>query len=108
MFCKTCGSLLHPRQTEYGKWMACPSGHSQPELNQEKVEINHESLDKTKEILVHDGKSHLAVYDHVCKKCGHDKAELVEIYPAYADEDVTRLMKCGKCGQAEMLDGKVK
>ena len=108
MFCKSCGSLLRPKSTPYGKWMACPHGHAQPELNQEKVEIKHQNVDQGKEIRVHDGKSYLAVYDHLCKKCGHNKAELVEIMPAYADEDVTRLMKCGKCGYAEMLDGKVK
>ena len=38
MFCKTCGSLLRPKTTPYGKWMACPEGHIQPELNQEKKE----------------------------------------------------------------------
>lgn len=108
MFCKICGTLLHPRKTEFGTWMSCPNGHAQPELNTDKVELKHQGLEQAKEIRVHDGKSHLAVYDHVCKKCGHDKAELVEIMPAYADEDVTRIMKCGKCGHGEMMDGKMR
>jgi DNA-directed RNA polymerase subunit M/transcription elongation factor TFIIS len=108
MFCKTCGTLLRPRDTPYGRWMSCPDGHAQPEINQEKHELQHENQEQAKEIRVHDGKSHLDVYDHICKKCGYDKAELVEIMPAYADEDVTRIMKCGKCGNSEMLDGKMR
>ncbi len=108
MFCKTCGSLLVPKTTSYGKWMACPSGHTQPELNQENKSLNIENKNQAKRIEVDDGKNHLAVHDHKCQKCGFDKAELIEISCSYSDEDNTYRMKCGKCGHTEQLEGKVR
>ena len=108
MFCKTCGSLLVPKKTPYGKWMACPQGHPQPELNQESKEVVTQNIHKGKKIEVSEGENPLAVYDHKCKKCGHDKAELIEKMAWYSDEDNTYQMKCGKCGFIEQLEGKVK
>jgi DNA-directed RNA polymerase subunit M/transcription elongation factor TFIIS len=107
MFCKTCGTLLKPKTTEYGKWMACPNGHPQPELNQESKEIKTKNINEGTEIKVDDGKNYLAVHDHICPKCGHNKAELIEIMPSYSDEDSTFRMKCGKCGFVVQLEGKV-
>jgi DNA-directed RNA polymerase subunit M/transcription elongation factor TFIIS len=107
MFCKTCGSLLVPKKTTYGKWMSCPNGHSQPDLVQEAPTSRSKSLDKMKPVEAADGKNILAVYDHICKKCGHDKAELIEIMPSYSDEDSMMRMKCGKCSFVEQLEGKV-
>jgi DNA-directed RNA polymerase subunit M/transcription elongation factor TFIIS len=106
MFCKTCGTLLIPKSTSYGKWMSCRNGHSQPELNQESKEIVTENLQKGKVIQAHDGINHLAVYDHKCQKCGYDKCELIEKGAWYSDEDNTYQMKCGKCGSIEQLEGK--
>ena len=106
MFCKSCGTLLQPKTTPYGKWMSCPNGHSQPELNQEKVELKSENNFQATKIVVSDGKNVLAVHDHICSKCGHDKAELMEIMPFYSDEDSVMKMKCGKCGSVDQLEGK--
>jgi len=61
-----------------------------------------------KKIEVMDSKNLLAVHDHICKKCGHDKAELMEMAPNYSDEDGIYRMKCGKCGFTVQLEGKVK
>ena len=108
MFCKTCGALLVPKKTPYGKWMACPNGHQQPELNQESKEVVTKNLDKAKKIEAHDGINHLAVYDHKCKKCGYGKAELIEMSSWYSDEDNTYQYKCGKCGFIEQMEGKTK
>ena len=108
MFCKTCGSLLVPKKTEFGKWMSCPKGHAQPELVQ-KTEIHHsKSLDTIRRIEVLEDEHPLAVYDHHCKKCGHKKAELIEMQPSYSDEDSTLKMKCPKCGNVERLEGKTR
>ena len=53
MFCKTCGTLLQPKKTEYGKWMSCPRGHTQPELNQEKkvVSLKNKTVKRVEEHL---------------------------------------------------------
>ena len=97
-----------PRKTKYGKWMSCPDGHPQPELNQEKNVITTKNNDQAQRIEVADDKNILAVFNHKCKKCGHDKAEMLEIGAFYSDEDSVVRMKCGKCGLVEQLEGKVK
>ena len=109
MFCKLCGKLLVPKITQYGKWMACPDGHIQPELNQEgKFETVKGKREQVKKVEVVEHRNLLAVHDHKCKKCGYGKAELIDIMPSYSDEENTFKMKCGKCGFVEQLEGKVK
>ena len=95
-------------KNEYGKWMKCPSGHQQPTLVQSAETLNFKNLHPGKHIEVMDGKNILAVHDFVCKKCGFDKAELIEISANYSDEDNIMRMKCGKCGHVEQLEGKFK
>ncbi|MBU0460677.1 MAG: hypothetical protein KKH52_02955 [Nanoarchaeota archaeon] len=107
MFCKQCGAILVPKKTEYGKWMSCPHGHTQPELNQENKPVITKNREKVEKIEVNDGENILAVYDHKCKKCGYEKAEMREIGAFYGDEDNVVRMKCGKCGHVEQLEGKV-
>ncbi len=107
MFCKTCGTLLRPKTTEYGKWMACPNGHAQPEMQTSSKTVTTENKKQDKRVEVHDGQNILAVHDYVCEKCGYDKAELIEIQPFYSDEDSIYRMKCGKCGHVKQLEGKV-
>ena len=106
MFCKTCGGLLVPKTTKYGKWMACPKGHTQPELVTES-KTGVQSIKKVKKLEIVEDKNHLATHHHICKKCGYDKAELIEMNPMYSDEDYVYRMKCGKCGHTEQLAGKV-
>ncbi|HIG92617.1 TPA: hypothetical protein HA242_04155 [Candidatus Woesearchaeota archaeon] len=106
--CTSCGGLLVPKTTPYGKWMACPEGHIQKELNQEQNILVMKNQQPGKKIEVMDSKNLLAVHDHICKKCGHDKAELIEISCSYSDEDNVYRMKCGECGLVEQLEGKVK
>ncbi|MBS3166195.1 hypothetical protein J4444_03675 [Candidatus Woesearchaeota archaeon] len=108
MFCKTCGTLLQLKKTEYGKWMACPHGHTQPELNQTPTTVTELNKAQAKNIQVSDGDNFMAVHDHKCKKCDNGKAELIEISCGYSDEDNMYRMKCGRCGFVEQLEGKVK
>ncbi len=108
MFCKTCGTLLQPKKTDYGKWLACPHGHPQPELNQTSTTHTQKNKNMAKPIEVADGKNILAVHDHICTKCGHTKAELIEISCAYSDEDNCYRMKCGKCNHVDVMEGKLK
>ena len=107
MFCKTCGTLLLPKHTPYGKWMSCPQVHAQPELNQERHSISEKNKEEGKKIEVIDEHNPLAVHDHICPKCKHDKAELIEISCNYSDEDNIYRMRCGKCGFVVQLEGKV-
>jgi DNA-directed RNA polymerase subunit M/transcription elongation factor TFIIS len=87
MFCKTCGSLLVLEKNQYGKWMACPHGHPQPELNTTSTPIALKNISSGKKVEVIDDKNHLAVHQHKCSKCGYEWAELIEISANYSDED---------------------
>lgn len=107
MFCKTCGKLLIPKRTPYGKWLSCSDGHTQPELVQESKDLKLKNVDEMKKIEVVSDENPLAVYDHKCKKCGYDKAQLIEMLANYSDEDNIYRYKCGKCGAIEQLEGKV-
>jgi len=108
MFCKTCGSILKPQHTSYGKWLSCPDGHTQEELQNKTQTINTKNNTPGQSIEVSDGINILAVHEHTCKRCGYNKAELIEMLASYSDEDNTYRMKCGKCGYVEQLEGKVK
>jgi DNA-directed RNA polymerase subunit M/transcription elongation factor TFIIS len=108
MFCKTCGSLLVLEKNDYGKWMRCPNGHPQPELNQNAEVLTVKNIRPGKHIEIMDEKNILAVHDFKCPACGFEKAELIEISANYSDEDNIHRMKCGRCGHVEQLEGKVK
>ena len=107
MFCKICGKLLAAKKTPYGNWMACPDGHTQPKLNQEEKVLSIKNQEQGKKVEVANDKNILAVYNHKCKKCGYNKAELIERSCSYSDEDNIYQFKCGKCGYIEQLEGKV-
>ena len=106
MFCKTCGTFLVPRTTPYGKWLACPAGHPQPTLNQDNTTQTTKNNEQGKIITPADDKNYLAVHDYLCKYCGHNKAEMLEIGSFYSDEDAIVKMKCGSCGRVEQMEGK--
>ena len=108
MFCTTCGTLLQLKKTEYGKWFACPNNHPQPQLNQSSHTVTQKNNQQIKSLEVADGQNILAVHDHICTKCGHNKAELIEISAAYSDEDNCYRMRCGKCNHVDVLEGKLK
>jgi DNA-directed RNA polymerase subunit M/transcription elongation factor TFIIS len=40
-------------------------------------------------------------FPHVCKKCGFDKADVVELGIPYSDESAVFLFKCKKCSYVE-------
>lgn len=48
----------------------------------------------------------LAVHDHICPKCGHDKAQLIECGVWIGDEDNVIKYKCGKCGYVDDISEK--
>lgn len=99
MFCPKCGSILKVKDGS----VFCSCGYTDKNTKQ----VNLSDKPKHKEVRVLDGENRLAVHDHVCEKCGHDKAELIERGIMYSDEDDVVLYKCGKCGYTKMMDAKV-
>ena len=55
---------------------------------------------------VQDDKNILATYFNKCKKCGYDKAQVLDMGIFYSDEDNLILLKCGSCGFSERIGRK--
>ena len=51
-------------------------------------------------------KNVFATYKNKCKKCGYDKAQILDLGTFYTDEDALIMLQCGKCGYAERIGRK--
>ncbi len=40
-------------------------------------------------------------FPHLCKKCGHEFADVIDLGVFYSDESSIYLFKCKKCGNTE-------
>ena len=47
-----------------------------------------------------------ADYNHKCKKCGYEKAEVMDLGTQYSDENELIMLKCGKCSYTERIEKK--
>jgi DNA-directed RNA polymerase subunit M/transcription elongation factor TFIIS len=68
----------------------------------EKEKIKHK--DKGSGIVKE--KDIFADYKHKCKKCGYEKAEVIDLGAQYSDENELIMLKCGKCGYTERIEKK--
>jgi DNA-directed RNA polymerase subunit M/transcription elongation factor TFIIS len=55
---------------------------------------------------IKDDKNVFATYLNKCKKCGHDKAQVLDMGIFYSDEDNLILLRCGNCGFSERIGRK--
>lgn len=76
------------------------------EIGGELIEAEKIKSKKIKEGIVKD-ENVFADYQFKCKKCGYDKAQIVERQPYISDEDTLIYLKCGKCGWMENLARKI-
>jgi len=106
MFCPDCGSILTPKKIKVHISYTCKCGFSEIKPFSENVKIKENPKHTRVEVI--DDINRVAVHDHICVKCGYDKAEIIDKGQMYSDEDDVILFKCGKCGHIEMLDNKVK
>lgn len=107
-FCEKCSGMLVPRTINNETLMLCNRCGWFKILKNEKLELSSKntfSHDKKGEGAVSD-KNVLATYDNLCKKCGYDKAQVIDVGILYSDEDYLILLKCGKCGHAERVGKK--
>jgi DNA-directed RNA polymerase subunit M/transcription elongation factor TFIIS len=101
--CKKCKSIMNPVNGNSFECINCGYKKKGKDL----VEI--EKIPKAKKIkggVVKD-KNIFADYNFKCKKCGYDKAEVIERQPYVSDEDSLTYLKCGKCGWMENLAKKI-
>ena len=101
IFCDKCGKILKINEKDKENKVRCSCGF-------EKIIQEHES--STTEHIIEkpqkgkgavDGKNQLATFPHLCKRCGYDKAQVIEMGVWYSDEAGVVRYKCGKCGLTE-------
>ncbi|MCF8013820.1 hypothetical protein K9K83_05605 [Candidatus Woesearchaeota archaeon] len=102
-FCPKCGSMLRLSKSVDMQIMICSCGYEQfPRVSESKETINN---DKEEVLGVASDIHPLAVYDHICSKCGFGKAQLISKGIWYSDEDEIQEFVCGKCGSHDRTDG---
>ncbi len=104
-FCPRCKKILIPEKKEKEFFISCRCGFS------EKVEKGTEipekfSLNERGKGFVK-GENEFAIYENVCKKCGYNKAQIIDMGVFYGDEDNLILLKCGRCNFSERIGKKV-
>ena len=111
MFCPKCKSILKPIKENDNVILKCPVCNIK--ANSKKLLILKDKAkvipEKHKRSTGVADESHniLAVHNHICSKCGYNKAEIIEKGIWYSDEDQVVIYKCGKCGNTELEADKV-
>lgn len=106
-FCPKCKTLLSPRQTNKELFLKCRKCGFSKKLERYRLTASEKIKPKLRGKGVIDDKNILATYKHKCKKCGYDKAQVLDLGIFYSDEDNLILLKCGKCGYSERIGRKV-
>jgi len=102
-FCEICKGMLIPTQDGKLKCNNCGCITTGEITSSESIK---EKPERQKGVVKGD-ENIFATYDHVCKKCGYNKAQIVERQPYITDEDTLIYLKCGKCGFSENLSKKI-
>lgn len=101
-FCKNCKEIM--KITKQGKF-ECTNCNS---IEEGEISSTEKIIKKQKrEQGVVDDKNLFADFDHICKKCGYNKAQVIERNPYVSDEDSLSYIRCGKCGWTENLARKI-
>jgi DNA-directed RNA polymerase subunit M/transcription elongation factor TFIIS len=110
-FCKKCGGMIRIQDIGKGKsYKFCDKcqDFEVVDTNKNSGISFSESIKKeeNKGRGIKNGVNELATYKHTCKKCGYDKAQVIDVGILYSDEDNLILLKCGKCGFSERIGRK--
>lgn len=108
-FCQKCETLMSPHRKNNSILFKCPACGFCKEVKEgdflksnEKIEVK-----KSKGEGVGEDKNEFATYNHICRKCGYDKAQILDLGIFYSDEDNLIMLKCGRCGFCERIGRKI-
>lgn len=96
-FCQNCGKPLKIEN----EMAECDCGFSK---RIKSLSFNEKVEEKTKKGEgVFDGEEFKSKkgFPHICKKCGHEFAEIIDLGAFYSDEANVYLFKCNKCENVE-------
>ena len=104
-FCKSCGGLLFFLREKGIVKVYCKTCRN----TRERLPTTFKETVPTKIIGegVSSNENPLASYTNICKKCGHNGAEIINVGVLISDEDNLSFLKCGKCGFSERVGRKV-
>ncbi|MBI2004057.1 hypothetical protein HYS72_01180 [Candidatus Pacearchaeota archaeon] len=107
-FCKKCKSLLDFFKKKNKVFYFCNKCKIGGEVKDKNFlnEIEKEMHEKETGKGVIKDKNIFATYPFKCKKCGYDKAEIIDQGVKYSDEESEILFQCGKCGWSERINKK--
>lgn len=105
LFCPKCGGLLKTKSVDKNLINFCSCGY---EKRSKSKDIIKEKVDIKDEIIEASEISPLAIEDHVCKKCGFNKALIVTAEISVREtagccEADRPAYVCGKCGFKEFI-----
>ena len=102
-FCKKCGGMLRIQEINKEKsYLFCEKCQNF-EIAETSKNLKMSSNEKLKESEekgqgIKKDSNEFATYKNTCRKCGYNKAEIIDVGVLYSDEDNLILLKCGKCG----------
>lgn len=105
-FCPKCKDLLIPKEVKNKFIIKCDKCGFSKKVKESLIrteKIKHQ--EEKREGIIKD-KNLFATYPHKCKKCGYDKAEIIDQGVKYSDEESEILFQCGKCGWSERINKK--
>lgn len=110
-FCENCGGMVRNQQINKKQFYSfCDNCRNFKLITEEEnfTTAISEKINKRGEKGdgISSGKNEFATYTNICKKCGHDKAQILDLGIFYSDEDNLIMLKCGKCGFAERIGKK--
>jgi DNA-directed RNA polymerase subunit M/transcription elongation factor TFIIS len=98
-FCQLCGSLMKLENKRY----VCSCGNF--EYANESKTLEKNNTPKKELQILQSEINPLASHDHICSKCGFDKAQVASRGISVSDEDEMFEYVCGKCGHHDPEDG---
>ncbi len=101
-FCRKCKNILPPKNSKEDLIVVCPNC-GEYQLIKEKLITKEKRKPETKKGKGVGEGNPFATYEHVCKKCGFNKAQVICIPAKYSDEDDLVFLKCGHCGFSERI-----
>lgn len=103
MFCKRCWSILFPKKENGNTILQCSCGFK--EVKEGGVQLKEQGCKEENEVAVIEKEVNvLPICDHLCVKCGNNKAYYEIKQMRSADEPPSKFTKCIKCGHTERDD----
>ena len=105
-FCPKCKTLLSPQKKKGEIFLVCNNCSFFKKAGKSLIAGEKIKAEEERGEGVLPDENVFAIYKHKCKKCGYDKAQILDLGTFYTDEDTLIMLQCGKCGYSERIGRK--